>query len=119
MSTSDQDGELASTSDLVNLGMSAMDTHAKVRPTYNPQGIAYELADGPRLLLQSDAAQEVMRNVLRLFMSNLISNDRQAFVKLHCIAIDDLSIELACYFNRKLPAVISTQDPEPELCIYI
>ena len=70
-----------------------------VQITYNAQGIAHEFTDGPSLLLKPNASQKMVRNSLHLFHCDFICDDWQSMIELHCIAIDDLTIELPCYLN--------------------
>lgn len=61
-------------------------------------------------MLETDAAQKVMRDAFCFLVRDLVGDDWQSLIELHCISVYDFSIEFAGYLNSQLPAVISTLD---------
>jgi len=49
----------------------------------------------------------MMRNAFRLILRNLVGNDGQPTIQLHCITVDDLAIILSRDFYSQLPDVVS------------
>lgn len=110
MSASNKNRELATASNLIDLEASAVCPNNEFTSTYSGQSIAHKLADSPGLLLQTDAAEKMMRDAFGFFICDLVCDDRQTLIQLHRISVNDLAIELACYLDGQLSAVISTCD---------
>lgn len=49
-----------------------------------------------------------MRDAFGFFLCNLVRDDRQSMIQLHCIAVDYFAIELPCNLDGELSVVIST-----------
>lgn len=80
-----------------------MSYYGCVADTYQAQRVGHELSHSPCLLLQANAAEEMVWYTFHLFLGDLIGDDREALVKLHRISIDHLTVELSSDLDSQLP----------------
>ena len=69
-----------------------------------PGRLALELGHDPRVLVELDAAEEMVRNAPLLLGGQLVRDDGQALVHLHRIGIYDLAVESGRQLDGKLHA---------------
>jgi hypothetical protein len=50
-----------------------------------------------------------MRDTFHLVFRDLVRNDGQPFIQLHCIAVDNFAIKSTSYLDGQLPAVMSSE----------
>jgi hypothetical protein len=61
---------------------------------YNSQALLLKLPDSPRLFLQADKVDKMVRDAFSFVHWDLVGYYRQAAVELHCVAVDNFAIEL-------------------------
>lgn len=75
VSASNQDWDLASTSNLVNLGGIRTDEVTGFRVPYYAEGLADKISYRPGLLTQSDAAKKMVWYILHFCLGDLVRDD--------------------------------------------